>query len=250
MYRLEICANGLLNALTAELCGAHRIELCENLESGGLTPSFGTLEMAAERIKIPTHVLIRPRRGNYVYDKTERELMLRDIDLVRRLGLAGVVIGALDHNGSIDLETLKVLKEAAGELSVTFHRAIDVCMAPEKAIESLIRLGIPRLLTSGGAPTAYEGISRIAAWQQSFGQHIAIMAGSGINNGNALEIIKKTGVREIHTSAKTLLQPVQHQYLQPSEPSHEWWHYGIDEQEIHKIRSMLDELSAPNPPQP
>lgn len=243
MYTLEICAVGLNNALVAQQHGAHRIELCENLESGGLTPSYGTLKMAAGQLDIPVHVLIRPRRGNYVYDKTEREIMLHDIAMVRQLGFAGVVVGALKHDGTLDTETIRSLKDAAGEMSLTFHRAIDVCTRPEAAIESLISLGIHRLLTSGGAGNAIEGAAQIAKWQKKYGTHIHIMAGSGINASNLTDIINLTGVTEIHSSAKIALRPFEHYYHFSNEKTDEWWHFGMDGDEVGRMCLMLDELA-------
>lgn len=249
MYTLEICAVGLNNSLLAQQHGAHRLELCENLESGGLTPSFGTLKLAAEKLNIPVHVLIRPRRGNYVYDKTERNIMLHDIELVRQLGFAGVVIGALKHDGTLDSETIEALKDAAGEMSVTFHRAIDVCTRPEAAIETLIRLGIDRLLTSGGATNAMNGAAQIARWQSQYGAHIHIMAGSGITSSNIMDIINITGVSEIHSSAKITLSTFELTYHLTNEKSDEWWQFGIDGAEVKRMCLMLDELAVgPNFP--
>lgn len=244
MYTLEICAVGLNNALIAQQHGAHRIELCENLESGGLTPSFGTLKMAAEKLNIPVHVLIRPRRGNYIYDRTEREIMLHDIELVRQLGFAGVVIGALKLDGTLDSETIEALKDTAGEMSVTFHRAIDVCTLPEAAIETLIRLGINRLLTSGGATKAMNGAAQIAKWQARYDAYINIMAGSGITSSNILDIINITGIFEIHSSSKITLRSYEHTYYLKNEKSDEWWQFAVDGTEVKRMRLMLDELAV------
>lgn len=244
MYTLEICTVGLNSALIAQRQGAHRIELCENLESGGLTPSYGTLKQAAEALNIPVHVLIRPRRGNYIYNQEERNIMLHDIALVKTLGFAAVVVGALREDGTLDLETMKALKDAAGEMSVTFHRAIDVCSRPESAIETLIKLGIPRLLTSGGAPDAVKGAAQIAKWQHDYGAHIRIMAGSGIKASNALDIITRSGVREIHSSAKTILRPHEHRYQYSTEKLDECWHFGVDAAEVKQLRTLIDALNA------
>jgi len=245
MFLLEICANGFINATTAKKFGAHRIELCENLESGGLTPSFGTLELAAEELDIPAHVLIRPRRGNYVYNNAEKLIMLSDIRLVRKLGFAGIVVGALRDNGTLDEKTIAALAEAAEGLSITFHRAIDVCAKPEQAIEHLIKLGIERLLTSGGAPTAEQGLANIARWQRLFGSNITIMAGSGINADNALRIIRGTDIHEIHMSAKSMVRTHQHRFLtQPDHDTGEWWHHGSDTTQIAQVRKLLDEMNA------
>lgn len=245
MYTLEICAVGLNNALIAQRQGAHRIELCENLESGGLTPSHGTLSLAAEMTDIPLHVLIRPRRGNYVYDKNERNIMLRDIKIVRSMGFAGVVIGALLSDGTLDNEITKALKNAAEEMSVTFHRAIDVCTRPEAAIETLVALGVERLLTSGGAHKATQGASQIAIWQANYGSSIKIMAGSGIRSHNALDIITMTGVNEIHASAKSIIRSHEHHYSHSSSQQiDDWWYLGMDGAEVKKLRQIIDVLNT------
>jgi copper homeostasis protein len=244
MYVLEICANGIENALTAEKHGAHRVELCENLESGGLTPSYGTLTLAAECIRIPVHVLIRPRRGNYVYSKNEKTTICREIKLIKELQFEGIVVGALKANGELDEAAMENFLELAQGLSVTFHRAIDVCTKPEHAIEKLIRLGVKRLLTSGGAPTAEQGISNITHWQKSFGHEITIMAGSGVNADNAISILAQSGISELHMSAKIKVRSHLHRYLTGSgHYTDDWWHHGADAAQIAKVRKLLDELA-------
>lgn len=245
MIVLEICANGIANALRAQKYGAHRVELCENLESGGLTPSYGTLRLAAETLSVPVHVLVRPRRGNYVYDKTEMQVMLHEINLVKQFKFDGIVIGTLRANGELDETAMRKIMEKAEGVSITFHRAIDVCTKPEQAIEMLISLGVNRLLTSGGAPASELGLNNIAHWQRQFGNDITIMAGSGINSTNALRIIKDTGINEIHMSVKSVVQTQLHRYLtQPDHDTGEWWHHGSDTKQIALVRKLLDELNA------
>ncbi|MBU1008924.1 MAG: copper homeostasis protein CutC [Bacteroidetes bacterium] len=202
MTTIEVCAGSLESAIIAQQCGAHRVELCDSLETGGLTPSFGTLQQAARLLRLNTHVLIRPRNGDYVYDDQLLEVMVSDIALVKQLGFKGVVIGALDRRANIDLARLHVLLQAAEGLSVTFHRAFDLCAKPFEAAEKLIQLKVDRILTSGQRPTAFEGIPMIADLVREFGQHISFMPGSGINGSNISEIIRKTGVNECHLSGR------------------------------------------------
>lgn len=208
MTTIEVCAGSLESAIVARQCGAHRVELCDSLETGGLTPSYGTLQQAARLFAIDTHVLIRPRNGDYVYDDHLLEVMVSDIALVKQLGFKGVVIGVLDRQAHIDLGRLTVLLQAAEGLSVTFHRAFDLCAKPFEAAEQLIKLKVDRILTSGQQPTAVEGIPMIAGLVHEFGQHISFMPGSGINASNISEIIRKTGVSECHLSARQAVQAV------------------------------------------
>ncbi len=244
MKTLEICAVGLSGALNAQQAGADRIELCENLESGGLTPSYGTLKTIRSLVHIPMHVLIRPRRGDYVYDPAYIDIMLNDIKMVKSLGYEGIVTGALDRLGSLDIDAMQKLLKAARPMKVTFHRAVDVAYDPMQLIQQLIDMGIERVLTSGGMPTAIQGLKAITAMQKAFGDKIAIMAGSGINSSNVLEILSDTGVNEIHLSATTKVfsqmnpvTKVQKQSELIAEPH--WWWYDVDGAEVEKIIKLM-----------
>ncbi len=198
---LEVCCADLQSVRAAMEGGAHRVELCEALEVDGLTPSA---EMMAEAIGlgIPVQVLIRPRQGNFVYDEAEVQSMLEGIRQAKRLGANGVVIGALKPDGSIDEETVRRLAAEAKGLSITFHRAFDVCARPMEALEQIIALGCHRLLTSGQAPTAEQGIPLIKRLVGQAAGRLSIMPGSGVNPGNARLILSETGAREIHGSLR------------------------------------------------
>ena len=198
---LEVCCADVQSVRAAMEGGAHRVELCEALEVDGLTPSA---EMMAEAIGlgIPVQVLIRPRQGNFVYDEAEVQSMLEGIRQAKRLGANGVVIGALKPDGSIDEETVRRLAAEAKGLSITFHRAFDVCARPMEALEQIIALGCHRLLTSGQAPTAEQGIPLIKRLVGQAAGRLSIMPGSGVNPGNARLILSETGAREIHGSLR------------------------------------------------
>ena len=198
---LEVCCADLQSVRAAKEGGAHRVELCEALEVDGLTPSA---EMMAEAIGmgIPVQVLIRPRKGDFVYNKEEVASMLESIRLAKRLGANGVVIGALKPDGSIDEETVRSLVEEAEGLSITFHRAFDVCTKPLEALETIIALGCHRLLTSGQAPTAEQGIPLIKKLVEQSGGRLIIMPGAGVNQENARRILSETGAHEIHGSLR------------------------------------------------
>ena len=201
---LEIAANSLASALAAQDGGADRVELCENLGEGGCTPSYGTLAMARERLRIPLYVLIRPRAGDFVYDALERDTMLRDIELCVRLGCDGVVIGALDAGGDVDVALCRELVDAARPLGVTFHRAIDVARDPQAALDAALALGCERVLTSGAHAAAIEGAEVIASLVQRAVGRIGVMAGAGVTPENVRDLVQRTGVREVHASAKVL----------------------------------------------
>lgn len=201
MRKLEVCCGDLQSVRAAIEGGAHRVELCEALELDGLTPSEAMMESAIG-MGIPVQVLIRVREGDFVYSKDEICKMQNDIRFARKLGAAGVVIGALMPDGSIDEEAIRCMMDEAEGLSVTFHRAFDVCRKPEEALEKIISLGCHRLLTSGQAPTAEQGIPMLKKLVEQADGRIIIMPGAGVNPQNASRIMEETGALEIHGSLR------------------------------------------------
>jgi len=213
-FKLEICCADLHSLRAAIAGGAHRIELCQALSLDGLTPSAGMIELAVNS-GIDVHVLIRPREGNFVYSEDEVDCMIYDIQMARKLGAQGVVIGALTPEGNIDIQACHRMVEAAGEqMHITFHRAFDVCRNPEEALLEVYSLGCDRLLTSGQAATAEDGIpllKRLVKKATTFepregcgvrGSILRIMPGAGVTPENAARIIKETGATEIHGSLR------------------------------------------------
>lgn len=201
MKRLEICCGDLESVRAAIEGGAHRVELCSALELDGLTPSKETVE-SAMRMGIPVHVLIRVREGDFVYSEEELCRMQHDIRLAKECGAAGVVVGALTADGSIDIEAMRFLLDEADGLSITFHRAFDVCKNTSRALEQIISLGCHRLLTSGQAPTAEQGIPLLKQLVEQAAGRIIIMPGAGVNPQNASKILAETGATEIHGSLR------------------------------------------------
>ena len=199
---IEVCVEDVAGVIAAEQAGAQRVELCADLIEGGLTPSYGTIQLARQKTRIPIHVLIRPRAGDFCYSADELEVMLADMQVCKGLGVQGVVIGALTSEGDIDAAQTLLLLEAARPLSVTFHRAFDVCRNPEEVLEELIALGIDRLLTSGQQKSAVEGIPLLRKLQQQASGRITIMACGGIRAHNVKQVLEQTGVSEIHFSAQ------------------------------------------------
>lgn len=181
--------------------GASRIELCENLEVGGITPSSRLIRQVLDVCPLPVNVLVRPRGGDFVFSEEEEEQMKQDIRNCKELGVNGVVIGALLGDGSIDTAMMRRLIQAARPLSVTFHRAFDCCKDPFRALEDVIALGCDRLLTSGLASSAYEGRELIARLVSLAGNRTVIMPGAGIRPSNIAEIEKETRAPEYHGSA-------------------------------------------------
>lgn len=200
-FLLEIAANSAGSALAAQEGGAGRVELCGNLDEGGTTPSYGVTALVRERLRIPLFVLIRPRGGDFLYEEFELEAMLRDIRACKELGCDGIVIGALDADGAVDVASCRELIAAAGSMSVTFHRAIDVARDQEQALKDIISLGCHRVLTSGARPSALEGADTIAALVRQAENRLRVVAGAGVNAENLPELIKRTGAPEFHASA-------------------------------------------------
>ena len=195
---IEACVDTIRSAIAAQLGGADRIELCDNLAEGGTTPSHGTIGMAVEHLTIPVFPIIRPRAGSFVYDDHEVEVMRRDVKHARWLGAHGVVVGALTTDGAIDERVVRVLQDAAKDIPVTFHRAFDVCRDPMAALETLVSLGVTRVLTSGQRATAWEGRQLLAELRRQAEGRITIVAGGGVDESNAAGLVRETGVTELH----------------------------------------------------
>ena len=234
---LEVCVDSVASALAAQRAGAARVELCCALASGGETPSLGLARVVLARLAaaaapaapVPVHALVRPRAGDFCYSADEAEVMLADVAALRRLGVAGVVVGALDAEGAVDAPLMRRLIDAArsdGEesrgapLSVTFHRAIDAARDPLEALRACLALRVDRVLSSGQAATAPQG-ARVLAQMARLAEEAAaaaaasesdagsappprlvVMAGSGVTAANAAALAAETGVRELHGSAR------------------------------------------------
>lgn len=205
-YRLEICANSVASSLEAQKGGAHRVELCAAIPEGGTTPSYGDIALARELLEIQLNVIIRPRGGDFLYSSLEQKIMLKDIEIARRLGSDGVVIGCLTARGEVDLQRNRELIDAAEGLSVTFHRAFDMCRDPFESLERIISLGCDRILTSGQQPRAEQGIALLKRLVEKAGERIIIMPGSGVSAENIARIALETGAREFHLSARKIIE--------------------------------------------
>lgn len=189
------------HAVAAERGGAHRIELCSDLSSGGITPSPALIQAARHHLQIPIHVLIRPRSGDFYYSDSEFEIMRADIDAARKLGMDGVVLGILQKNSHVDVERTKALVKLAHPLPVTFHRAFDASYNLETSLEEVIQTGATRILTSAGQPRATDGLQTLKRLVQAACERILIMPCGGINSDNVANIMKTTLAQEVHSSA-------------------------------------------------
>ncbi|MFF7245215.1 copper homeostasis protein CutC [Embleya sp. NPDC008237] len=203
----EICIDDVPGALAAERVGAHRVELCADLFEGGITPSLGLIETTLAAVDtIRVHVIVRPRGGDFVYDEYEVAAMRRDVEAIRAAGAHGVVIGALTADGDLDRPVIEQLMAAAGDRSVTFHRAFDMTRDPHAALEELIELGVDRVLTSGQDSSVLEGAPLIARLVEQAAGRIVIMPGGGITARNIDRILAATGVHEVHFAAGAVLE--------------------------------------------
>jgi copper homeostasis protein len=197
--KVEVCVADPASLVAAIAGGADRIELCSALELGGLTPLPGLIAQAA-LAPMPVYALVRPRSGDFVYGAEDIDAMLRDIAAIRQAGLAGVVIGANRTDGTLDVALLERLLAQADGLGSTLHRAIDLVPDFAEATEAAVALGVERILTSGGAPTALEGVGNIALAHATARGRLAIMAGSGLRLDNIGPLLDAVPVDEVHSS--------------------------------------------------
>src|SRR5256714_3905595 len=201
---VEACVDSIESALAAARGGAHRIELCANLIEGGTTPSAGTLAVCRARLDIPIYVLIRPRGGDFLYSAAEFAVMLEDIGRAKQAGAHGVVIGVLRADGEIDADRTRELIAAARPLQVTFHRAFDVCRDASRALETLVALGVDRVLTSGQAATAPEGAERIAGFVRQAAGRMVVLPRGGVPPGNLADPGRAHRATEVHLTGAVM----------------------------------------------
>lgn len=199
---IEACVGSYASCMTAAKGGADRLELCANLVIGGTTPSPALAKQVLRDCAVPVNVLIRPRFGDFLYDDAEMEQMCWEIGAFRDMGVNGVVIGALTPDGNLDMEKMKRLMDAAGDLDVTLHRAFDMTRDPFQSLEDAITLGCKTILTSGQAPSAPAGMALLKKLEAQAAGRITIMAGSGVKSRNIRDIHEKTGIVTFHTAAR------------------------------------------------
>jgi copper homeostasis protein len=205
-FKLEICVDTIESAMLAQYAGADRVELCNNLHEGGTTPGFGMISSARNNLCIGVNVLIRPRGGDFLYSEIEYDIMRRDINVCGECGIDGVVLGILLPGGEIDIERTAKLVELSRPMSVTFHRAFDMCNNPIKGLEDIIATGADRILTSGQKNKAEDGTGLIFDLIAKSDGRIIIMPGSGLSSANILTIARETGAKEFHLTGRKLTE--------------------------------------------
>lgn len=208
---VEICAGTYRSAINALKGGAHRIELCEELSVGGITPNYDLLNRVNRAISIPVNVLIRPRKGDFIYSESEFEHMLLDIDYCKKLGCNGIVSGVLKSDKTIDVNRTRRLIARSHPMEFTFHRAFDLTPDANKALQDLIRSGVDRILTSGHSETALEGLQILDQLKLASQDKLTILVGGSVRKSNVLKF-KNKGFKEVHSSA--LLPYGQHSDLE------------------------------------
>ncbi|MEN0048931.1 MAG: copper homeostasis protein CutC [Bacteroidota bacterium] len=243
-YLLEIACDAVQSAINAQQGGADRIELCENLAQGGVTPSSAKIKLAKAKLSIPVFVLIRPRKGDFLYSDLELETMLESIRIVKELGADGVVSGALRANGELHFAQMQRLVEAANPLPFTCHRAFDMCSNPNLALEQLIDLSVARILTSGQRSSAIEGKSNIENFVRLADGRIKILAGAGIRPHNIEELLSIDGLAEFHSSAKQVVKSKMQYFGEATmgsedlEKEFEW--EEVSAEQVHQLKEKLN----------
>ncbi len=195
---LEACTGTYMEVVKAVNNGANRIELCGNLGEGGTTPSYGIIKKTIETINLPINIIIRPRGGNFIYNKEEKEIMFTDIEMCKALGASGLVIGSLTYDKKVDVEFISKAKVLAGGLNITFHMAFDEIENKKEAIDILVDLKIDRILTKGGTVSALENLESLKELIGYADNRIILIPGAGINENNRDMVIEVTGAKEIH----------------------------------------------------
>ena len=209
---LEISVETVEAALAAVRGGAQRIELCADLSAGGLTPDEGLMQKARELVHVPIFTMIRPRAGDFVYSASEYERMRADIEMAKRARMDGVVLGILTRRRGVDVERTRELVNLARPLAVTFHRAFDDVADLYIGLEEVIETGAARVLTSGGAAGAPDGIETLARLVAAAKERNIVLPGGGINPSNVLQVARKTRAREIHSGLGSVLAYGQEDY--------------------------------------
>lgn len=202
---LEVCVDSVASAIAAEQGGADRIELCSALSEDGITPSLGLIRTVRKQVQLTVNVLLRPRGGDFVYDEDEFAVMREDLRAAKQAGCDGIVLGILTADGCVDCERTRMLIEEAAPLPVTFHRAIDMVTDQSAALEDVIACGATRILSSGGQPTALEGVQQLSRLHNQSNNRLQIMAGGGVREDNLREIVSIAHITALHTSLRRSL---------------------------------------------
>jgi copper homeostasis protein len=240
---VEICVGDVESAIAAEAGGADRVELCDNLAVGGTTPGAGTIAEACRRLSIPVHVLIRPRAGDFIHPETELAVIRHDIEVAKALGAAGIVLGVLNPDATIDHDQTARLIALARPLSVTFHKAFDQTHDLPEALDTLIALGVDRVLTSGGRPSAMEGVENLAKLVARAGDRISILVGGRLNLDNLEAIIRQSRTCEVHLGSAVTRNVAGSMAVPPRDGSETSWNQ-VDAGRVAAVVSLVQGLPS------
>jgi copper homeostasis protein len=239
--KLEVCLDNVESVINADKVGVDRFELCGSLSVGGITPSVGLVKYAKENTAVSLHTMIRTRAGDFCFNREEIKAMEYEISLFSDLGIHGVVIGVLNNDFTVNLKASELLCNLAkkNNLCVTFHRAIDFAGDYFNSVNQLADLGVDRILTSGQANTALQGIDNIAELNEKYSEKIDIMPGSGISGTNVIEILNRTKVTDIHCSSSTKINRYKDSRLSLGSSSSDLEYQITDESKLSEIKSKL-----------
>ena len=246
-FLLECATDSVESALAAAKGGADRLELCANLIIGGTTPTLALYDEVRSHSDIPLFILIRPRFGDFLYTDYEANVICREIEMFQKAGAEGVVIGSLNKDGSLNEEHMKRFIDSAKDMSVTLHRAFDMCADPFETLKQAKELGVNTILTSGQAPSSLEGIDLYEKLIEKANGEISILAGGGIKASTIEKLLKQTSLTAFHMSGKIVVEsgmefrnPAVSMGL-PGISEYNIW--LTDENNVREARRVLDEAA-------
>lgn len=245
---LEICVDSVESAIASQSGGAQRVELCSDLNEGGITPSTGLVQAVRKHIGIQLFVMVRPRGGDSFYTPYEFDVMQADVVRMKELGADGIVVGMLKQDGHVDVERTRELVQLAHPMQVTFHRAFDMSADLDESLERVIETGAHRILTSGGVQTVRQGAERVTKLIDAAKGRIRIMVGGGIRQDNIRKIALRTQATEFHCSLRMRTQsPVtfrNHSLKMGSVANDEFARYVVLEENVRGLRETLSKISS------
>lgn len=246
-FLLECATDSVESALAAAKGGADRLELCANLIIGGTTPTLALYDEVRSHSDIPLFILIRPRFGDFLYTDYEANVICREIEMFQKAGAEGVVIGSLNKDGSLNVEHMKRFIDSAKDMSITLHRAFDMCADPFATLKQARELGVNTILTSGQAPSSLEGIDLYEKLIEKANGEISILAGGGIKASTIEKLLKQTSLTAFHMSGKIVVEssmvfrnPAVSMGL-PGISEYNIW--LTDESNVREARKVLDEAA-------
>ena len=241
LYKLEIIGFNFESCIAAQQAGADRIELCDNFSEGGTTPSYAFIKSARQKLSIELYVMIRPRGGDFLYTDDEFEIMKKDIEMCKKSGCDGVVLGLLTQAANVDKERCKKLVNYAYPLGVTFHRAFDRTKDPFQSMEDIIEIGCERILTSGQHTKAIDGVDIIKRLIRQADDRIIIMPGSAVNAENIISLAESTGAVEFHSSASMFVHS--NMKYENESMDEKMNHIIVNKDEVEKMAGLLKQFS-------